>query len=254
MQRVLPAEFSHRPIAAQGPPDRAQFVLTAEHIGYRSGTERLLADVSFALRAGERIAVLGPNGAGKSLLLRICHALLAPTEGRIAVVAQRPVRQAMIFQRPVLLRRSVAANVAFALPADLRGTDAAQRRIAEALEWSHLGELSSRQARLLSGGEQQRVALARAMVTEPDIVWMDEPTSNLDPAGTRAFEQVAARLHLHGCTTVLTTHDIGQARRLADRVLFIHRGRLLEDAPAARFFAAPDADAARRYLAGELTE
>ncbi len=228
--------------------------MRVDALSLRLGDATVLDAISFSVTAGESVAVLGANGAGKSMLLRVCHGLLAPTSGRVVMDAGSAIRQAMVFQRPVLLRRSVHENLRFALPDGLRSTADGRERVAAVLEAAQLSDLGDRQARLLSGGEQQRAALARAMVMDPDVVWLDEPTANLDPTATRGFERTLAALQSRGCTTVLTTHDVGQARRLADRVLFLHRGRLLEDSAAAAFFVRPGSEVARRYLAGDLVD
>jgi tungstate transport system ATP-binding protein len=216
----------------------------------------LLDRVDLVLSQGQRTLVLGPNGAGKSLLLRLCHGLIQPTSGSIRwaggklsttdAAARR--RQAMVFQRPVLLRRSAAANLAYAR--SVMGDRG--RSVWEALEAFGLTALADRPARVLSGGEQQRLALARAWICAPEMLFLDEPTASLDPAATRAVEAAVERFHAEGATVVMTTHDLGQARRLADRVLFMAGGRLIEDAPADQFFTHPATAAARSFLAGDL--
>jgi tungstate transport system ATP-binding protein len=200
--------------------------------------------------------VLGPNGAGKSLLLRLCHGLIRPTAGRIRWACADPARlrrqQAFVFQRPVLLRRSASANIAYALA--VAGVPYAERRrrAVAALEQVGLAPLAERPARVLSGGEQQRLALARAWALAPKVLFLDEPTANLDPAATRAIEAVIAAMAEAGVKIVMTTHDLGQARRHADEIVFLHKGRLIERADAARFFACPGTPEARAFVAGEL--
>jgi tungstate transport system ATP-binding protein len=197
---------------------------------------------------------MGPNGAGKSLLLRLLHGLIEPTAGEV-YWGGRPLneqlrrRQAMVFQRPVLLRRSVSSNVRFVMK--LRGIDSSERVLA-ALEEVGLADRAGQPARLLSGGEQQRLALARALALEPQVLFLDEPTANLDPFSMAAIEAIITRCHERGTKIVMVTHDIGQARRLADDVIFLSRGRLVEHSPADRFFEHPAATQARDYLAGRL--
>ncbi len=230
--------------------------LRLEGVCFDAGGKRLIEDVSFGLRAGKRSVILGPNGAGKSLLLRLCHGLLSPSAGTISWAAPegagRAHRQAMVFQRPVLLRRSAAANVAY--PLRLRGVPARERgaRVEEALARAGLGAKSKQAARSLSGGEQQRLAMARAWVMAPEVLFLDEPTANLDPAATRAIETLIGDVHASGAKIVMTTHDLGQARRLADEILFLHRGRLLERAEAAAFFSKPRTAEASAFLKGDL--
>jgi len=228
--------------------------LRLEGAGYAVGGKTLLSDISLVVEPGRRLVIMGANGAGKSLLMRLCHGLIAPTSGRRiwADGSMRAEAQAMVFQRPVLLRRSVAANLDY--PLALRGVSRAERRetVARTLDRFGLGPMADRPARLLSGGEQQRLALARAWTMAPEILFLDEPTSALDPSATRIIEEMIESFSAEGITIVLTTHNLGQARRLAEDVAFLHRGRLIEHRPAAEFFAGPQAPEARAFLAGDL--
>jgi len=228
--------------------------LRIEGLGYAVGAQRLLAFVDLTVHAGRRLVILGPNGAGKSLLLRLCHGLIPPSTGRIlwAGTGNAAKGQAMVFQRPVLLRRSVAANLSYPLRLLGLAREERERRVAEALAMAGLTPLADRYARSLSGGEQQRLALARAWVRRPEVLFLDEPTANLDPAATRQVEAIVKRFRDVGTKVVMTTHDLGQARRLAEEVLFLHRGRLLEQAPAECFFAGPATAEARAFVRGEL--
>ena len=216
----------------------------------------LIDAVSCRLDGPGRTVVLGPNGAGKSVLLRLCHGLLSPSAGSIrwgsASPAETMQRRGMVFQRPVLLRRSVAANVAHVLK--IKGLPRARcpALVKAALAQSGLTALAHRQARTLSGGEQQRLAIARAWLLEPHVVLLDEPTANLDPGATRAVEDLIVNLGAAGTKIIMTTHDIAQARRLADEVMFLHHGRLLEHRPAVEFFAGPDDANAAGFIAGQL--
>jgi tungstate transport system ATP-binding protein len=224
---------------------------------FEAGGRRLLDGLSFELAAGRRCVILGANGAGKSLTLRLCHGLIAPTAGTIGWHGDPKAaraRQAMVFQRPVMLRRTAAANIAYALHG--RGLDRSRRnaRVDEALEMAGLVRLAATPARVLSAGEQQRLALARAWVMDPEVLFLDEPTANLDPAATRAVEAMVHAIAAQGTKIVLTTHDLGQARRIGEEVLFLHGGRLLEHGPAEDFFAGPATAEARAFIAGELPE
>jgi tungstate transport system ATP-binding protein len=244
--------------AIERPPgaDDGPLPLVLERVSFEAGSQRLIDDVSLTVTAGTRTIVLGPNGAGKSLLLRLCHGLIRPTAGRIRWACDDPARlrreQAFVFQRPVLLRRSAAANVAYALA--VAGVPRAdrRRRVNAALEQVGLAHIADRPARVLSGGEQQRLALARAWALEPKVLFLDEPTANLDPAATRVIEAVISAMRADGVKIVMTTHDLGQARRNADEIVFLHKGRLIEHADAARFFARPGTPEARAFVAGEL--
>jgi tungstate transport system ATP-binding protein len=231
--------------------------LAVEGLGYAAGGRELLAGLSFRLEAGPRTVILGPNGAGKSLLLRLCHGLLTPTAGTISwrgpLAGQAGRRHAMVFQRPVLLRRSVFANLTHALALAGCGRTDRRHRAAAALATFGLDDLAERPARVLSGGEQQRLALARAWALQPEVLFLDEPSAFLDPAATRAIETMIDRFHRDGARIVMTTHDLGQARRIADEILFLHQGRLLEQGPAACFFDAPRTPEAAAFLRGNLT-
>jgi tungstate transport system ATP-binding protein len=213
--------------------------------------KRLIDDVSFVLPKGGVVAILGPNGAGKSLILRACHGLFAPSAGEIRWQAETERRRhAMVFQRPVMLRRSARANIVHALRAS--GMADAADRAQAALARFGLAALSDRPARLMSGGEQQRLAIARAWALEPEVLFLDEPSSQLDPGATRQIEDMIAALAGEGMTILMATHDLGQARRLSQRILFLNRGKLIEDAPSEAFFAGPVSPDARAFIAGDL--
>jgi tungstate transport system ATP-binding protein len=230
------------------------FPLEVRSLSYAVSGKRLLNDLSLQIGARPVTVVMGPNGAGKSLLLRLLHGLIEPTSGHI-LWGGRPLtsdlrrRQAMVFQRPVLLRRSVIANVAFALKA--RGTGSTERCIA-LLEHVGLETHANKPARRLSGGEQQRLALARALAVEPEVLFLDEPTASLDPSATAAIEGIVTAAHRRGTKIIFVTHNIGQARRLADEVVFLHAGRLVEHEPATKFFTQPSSPEAQGYLEGRL--
>jgi tungstate transport system ATP-binding protein len=223
---------------------------------FSAGGRRIIDGVTLTLEARARTVIVGPNGAGKSVLLRLCHGLLQPASGTIRWSAPElpgaPRRQAMVFQRPVLLRRSALANVAYAL--GVAGVPWRQRdeRAREALRSVGLSGLARRPARVLSGGEQQRLALARVWALRPELLFLDEPTASLDPGATQEIERVIAALHAAGTKIVMVTHNLGQARRLGDEILFLHQGRVLERAPADRFFLRPESREAAQFLEGEL--
>lgn len=230
--------------------------LTVSGLGFSVADRPLLQHISFTAPSGALLLILGPNGAGKSLLLRLCHGLLSPTAGSIdwggstPAVAKQHI--AMVFQRPVLLRRSVAANINYALSLKKVPRRERRPRIAEALARTDLTQLADRPARVLSGGEQQRLALARAWALRPQVLLLDEPTANLDPAATQAIEALIRAIHQTGTTIMMTTHNLGQAQRLASDVLFLHRGRLLEQTPAREFFHQPRTPEASTFLTGGL--
>ena len=230
--------------------------MTATDLSLDVGTTSILSHVSLTIAPATRTVVLGPNGAGKSTLLRVLHGLIEPTAGLVrwhGTQDRERIRraQAMVFQRPVLLRRSAQANVELALRiAGVREGVAAQAL--DALDRVGLASLASRPARLCSIGEQQRIALARAWAMRPQLLFLDEPTASLDPAAMRAVEDVIGAMHAAGTTIVMTTHDLGQARRIADRIVFLHRGRLLENSPASDFFQRPTSREGKAFIEGEL--
>ena len=200
-------------------------------------------------------AIMGPNGAGKSLLLRLLHGLLKPNSGTI-LWGRQPresevrARQAMVFQRPTMLRRSAADNLRFVLGHLPRADRDA--RVEDLITEAKLTHAAATPARLLSGGEQQRLAIARARATEPEVLFLDEPTASLDPASVHAIEEVIHAIHDDGIKVIIVTHDIGQAKRLADDIVFIDRGRVAEQAAADTFFRQPATKAAQAYLEGRL--
>jgi tungstate transport system ATP-binding protein len=216
----------------------------------------LVDGLSFTLAQGRRTVILGPNGSGKTLTLQLCHGLIAPTSGRVEWLGAAGVggrkRHALVFQHPVMLRRSIRANLIHALAVNGWGWRERRQRATRALEHFGLTALADRTARVASGGERQRLALARAWAVKPEVIFLDEPTSALDPGATRAIEDLIHTLSAEGVTIAMTTHDLGQARRLADHVLFLHRGRLVEEAPADAFFARPRSAEARAFLEGDL--
>lgn len=226
--------------------------LELERVRYAARGVELIPELTLRIPKGRRLILIGPNGAGKSLTLRLCHGLIAPVSGEVRWAAPARKRHAMVFQRPVLLRRSVRGNLAHAL--SLTGLPRAARaaRADAALARFGLETLAERPARLLSGGEQQRLAVARAWALDPEVLFLDEPTAALDPGATRAIEAMIMSLSTEGMTIVMTTHDIAQARRLAEDVAFLHHGRLVETGPAAAFFERPRTEAARSFLAGDL--
>ena len=238
-----------------GPSGPGLLPLRVSDLCYVVNGVPLLDRVSFTLERGPRTVILGPNGAGKSLLLRLCHGLLTPTAGLIGWNdggGAGPGRHALVFQRPVMLRRSVAANIDYALGRHRLDGAERRRRVEEALRLGGLEALAGRSARVLSGGEQQRLAIVRAWACRPSVLFLDEPTANLDPAATGVVERLIAGIDGCGTKIVMTTHDLGQARRLAGEVLFLHRGRLIERGPAEGFFAGPATAEARAFIGGTL--
>jgi tungstate transport system ATP-binding protein len=216
----------------------------------------ILHGITLTVDAGPRTVIVGPNGAGKSVLLRLCHGLLKPTSGRIVwnspEVPEAPRRQAMVFQRPVMLRRSALANVVYALACSGVLAPWRRERAFAALERVGLSAFADRPARVLSVGQQQRLALARAWALDPEVLFLDEPTASLDPGAAQEIEGVILAMHAAGTKIVMVTHNLGQARRMGDEILFMHHGRIVERAPADRFFHEPHTRQAAQFLEGEL--
>ncbi len=222
--------------------------LGIDRLGLTEGSTRIIDAMSLSL-AAQRTVVLGPNGAGKSTLLRLIHSLLHPTGG--SLLWPRTLTQAMVFQRPVMLRTTALANVIYGLK--LKGYTATEceQRARQALARVGLEALAKRPARLLSGGEQQRVALARAWALEPQLLILDEPTASLDPASSREVERIVKAIADNGARILMTTHNLGQARRIAEEIVFIDRGRIVEQTPVEQFFTQPQTEAAQRFLKEE---
>jgi tungstate transport system ATP-binding protein len=221
------------------------------------GNRRLIDGIDLKIEDPGITVIMGPNGAGKSVLLRLMHGLIVPSGGLIfwgGTPTNQAIRrrQAMVFQKPVLLRRTAAANITYALR--LRGVDRSARgeRALKALALAGLEGHAFTPARVLSGGEQQRLCLARALSLDPDVLLLDEPTASLDPASTLVIEQLLIGAKHRGIKVIVVTHDVGQARRLAQDVVFLNHGRLIEHRPASGFFQQPESEDARAYLAGGL--
>ncbi len=242
------------PLSLSAESANASLPLRVRALRFTAGGKSLIDGLDLAIEQAGISVVMGPNGAGKSLLLRLLHGLLEPGSGEIewgGRVLDAAVRreQAMVFQQPVLLRRSVAANIEFVL--DRKRADWRERRD-QILHDAGLLHQRRQPARRLSGGEQQRLALARALATGPRVLLLDEPCASLDPPATLIIEERLRAVRAQGIKILLITHDRAQARRLADEVLFMQHGRIVEQQPAVNFFADPLTPAARAYMAGEI--
>lgn len=211
-----------------------------------------LRGLRLSIARGERVALVGANGSGKSTLLRTLHGLVPPSSGRVAGGAGQPVRQAMLFQRPHMLRASVQNNVALGLWLRGAGWRQARAQALAALERVGLQALAGRHARALSGGQQQRVALARAWALQPEVLLLDEPTASLDPAAKREVERLMGEFAATGMTLIFASHNLGQVKRLATRVICLDQGALVADLSTHEFFNGPLTPAAENFLKGEL--
>jgi tungstate transport system ATP-binding protein len=231
-------------------------LLSLDKVSVRFGQVQALQDVSLKVAPGEFVALVGPNGAGKTTLLRALHGLVRLQGQRQTAASSAgatPVRQAMVFQRPFMLRLSVANNLRVALwLAQVPRADWADRVLAS-LERVGLVGLGARPARALSGGQQQRLALARAWAVRPQLLFLDEPTASLDPAAKESIEALLASFAAEGMTLVMSTHNLGQVKRLASRVLYLEGGQIHADLPTAAFFAAATPSRAKQFLERETT-
>jgi tungstate transport system ATP-binding protein len=206
-------------------------------VDVRFGPVLALDSVDLGIAAGERVALIGSNGSGKSTLLRVLHGLVEPSSG--SVLRDSGAREAMLFQRPFMLRTSALNNVALGLWLRGRTWREAREQAMLGLGRVGLGAAALRSARALSGGQQQRLALARAWCVKPDLLFLDEPTSSLDPHAKREVEALLADFAQGRMTLVFASHNLGQVKRLATRVIYLERGRVLADLPVNQFFDGP---------------
>jgi tungstate transport system ATP-binding protein len=226
-----------------------------EHVSVVAGGMHILSDVTLRFHAGAPTILIGPNGSGKTTLLRVAMGLLQPANGRVTWGGQErvaPQRRAIVFQRPAMLRRTAAANIEYALASVDVSRNIWKQRTAELLAMVGLSGLGERPARKLSGGEQQRLALARALARNPEVLFLDEPTAALDPYSTKAIEDVLVAIAAKNIKIVMSTHDLGEARRLAGDIVFLNHGCIAETGAAADFFNAPKTSDGQRFIAGEL--
>jgi tungstate transport system ATP-binding protein len=226
-----------------------------DNVTVAAGAVTILDRITLTLNLGAPTVLIGPNGSGKTTLLRIAMGLTTPSRGRITWGGREdvpPIRRAIVFQRPAMLRRSAGANIRYALRAAGIARAEQKNRIGELLGLVGLEHLSDRPARRLSGGEQQRLALARALARDPAVLFLDEPTANLDPAAAKAIEDVLYAVSQRGIKVVMSTHDLGEARRLAGEIVMLHRGGVIETGAATSFFNTPRTGEAKKFIAREL--
>ncbi len=234
------------------------FPLVVKDLCYLANNKVLIDQLTFSIERPGLSAIMGPNGAGKSLSLRLLHGLIAPSRGTISWAgvtngSHVRARQAMVFQKPVLLRRTVRDNLVYALNINCSlDKSLHEELIGEALKRAGLTGHTTSPARRLSGGEQQRLAMARALMHRPALLFLDEPTSSLDPNATQAVEALIEQAVNQGTKVILVTHDIGQARRLSDEILFLNNGRLVEQGPTNEILSGPQSRAAQQYFSGEI--
>ncbi len=224
-------------------------LITLHQVSVRFGAVRALDKVSLHVDRGDFLVLVGSNGSGKTTLLRVLHGLLAH-QGR-RELGSVDLRQAMVFQRPFLMRLSVLNNLRLALWLGGVPHRAWPERSAAALRRVGLQGLEQRPARALSGGQQQRLALARAWAVQPQLLFLDEPTASLDPSAKREVETLLAGFAADGTTLVMSTHNLGQAKRLATRVIYLEDGQVHADLANEAFFNGRLTGRAQQFLKGE---
>lgn len=254
----MEAEIAGAPCAAPAARAACDPLLSLRGIVFRPADRTILDHVDFDWNDAGICALIGPNGAGKTVLLRMIHGLIAPHAGELRFEGRsRPegdlafAGQALVFQHSSMFRGSALENL-LVVPGLAAGARARRARALEMLGRVGLRELAQAPALKLSGGERQRLAIARAWLMRPRLLLLDEPTASLDPSATEHVEELIREIHASGCRVLLTSHNLGQVSRLADEVVFLHRGRLLERTPVADFFADPRTREARRFLQGAL--
>jgi tungstate transport system ATP-binding protein len=229
--------------------------LTIEAIELRRGGRQILGPIDWVLEGRGITILMGPNGSGKTTFLRAMHGLERVGKGRLAwnaTAGDVRARQAFVFQSPIMMRRSVLESIAYPLLLDGVARKTALTRAEALAAQMGLGGLLAQPAQAISGGEKQKLALARALIRAPEVLFLDEPCANLDGRATKEIERILCETRAGGTRIVMSTHDIGQARRLADDILFLHHGRLIETGPKAAFFEAPKTPEAIAHLNGDL--
>ncbi|MDA5095361.1 ATP-binding cassette domain-containing protein [Aliiroseovarius sp. KMU-50] len=233
------------------------FPIHARAITVRRRGRDLIGPLDLSLEGQGVTIVIGPNGAGKTTLLRALHGIERLSKGEITYASPRPealAAQAFVFQSPVIMRRTVRENMAYPLSLRNMSKSEISSRVDEVAERVGLTFALNRPARVLSGGERQKLALGRALTLRPELLFLDEPCASLDGRATREIEDVLNHEISRGRRIIMSTHNMGQARRLAQDVLFIHKGQIHEAAPADQFFTAASTDAARAFLNGDIVE
>ena len=228
--------------------------IVVSNLSLSLGKIKILDEINCKIKDKSIIAVLGPNGAGKSMFLKTINGLIGLEAGKINFNSRKindHIRKeiALVFQKPTLLRRSVFENMEFVLE---KKNKLSNLEIMKILKRVGLDTFKDKPARLLSGGEQQRLSLARALLINPYLLLLDEPTANLDPYSLNLIEEIILDENKKGKTIILTTHDMGQAKRLAKEILFFNKGKLLEQTKAINFFTKPKTKEAQSYINGKI--
>ncbi len=234
-----------------------QMTATLDGASVKRRGKTILGPITHDLAPGGITIVLGPNGAGKTTFLKVLHGVERLSAGQVAwsvPAAEAQKSQSYVFQSPIMLRRTVAQNLAY--PLQLTGTPKAQIQT-KVQSWAAkigLADALDTSAPRLSGGEKQKLALGRALIRDPKVVFLDEPCANLDGRSTKEFEALLITAKSAGTRIIMTTHDLGQAKRLAEDVIFLLGGQIVEAGPAPAFFADPQTAQARAFLKGDIVE
>ncbi len=230
--------------------------LIAKDITYEVKGAKLIKGISLEVSSGGTTIILGHNGSGKSLLLKLLHGVITPSSGRIAWNNRTPVAnqywRTFLLQTPTFFKHTVQYNIEFVLRVAGIPANKHKSRCHQALEICGLANLSNRNTYSLSGGELQKLSLARAWVLNPSVVLLDEPTVALDPPSALGFENIIHQFKQSGTKVIMTTHDLSQAKRLADEIVFIDAGKVIEQSQAEKFFSGPQSSQAQNFISGEL--
>ncbi len=230
--------------------------LLMHNVSYSIQRTTLINDFSLEISSKNTSIILGHNGSGKSLLLKLLHGVITPSAGSISWNSEKPdIRQywrTFLLQRPTFFNQSIKFNIEFVLRIANVDKSEYKQRCQHALDICGLSHLEKRNTASLSGGELQKVSLARAWVLKPSVILLDEPTVALDPPSVIGFENIISQFEQSGTKVIMTTHDLAQAKRLAKEIVFIDKGKLIEQASAEEFFAGPLSDQAQSFISGEL--
>ena len=215
--------------------------LKIDRVWFKIAGEILLENITLTIEKGSPKILMGANGSGKTLLMRVAHGLLMPTQGNVSWAENyrnfRSVRQTMVFQKPIMLRRTVKENLLFALNNVEKDRIKKEQLVQKALSEVNLAHKADAHAPTLSQGEQQKLAIIRACLLKPEVLFLDEPTSNIDPHYTREIESLIKNISNHGTQIIMATHNIDQAKRLNGEILFMKKGRLIDKRNTSEFFA-----------------
>lgn len=230
----------------------AAFPMTLNGVLVRRQGKRVLGPVDLTLARDGATMIVGPNGSGKTTLLRVMHGIERTNGGQVTWAQDDPAKHAFVFQSPIVMRRSVAENLAY----PLRLLKTSKAEIAAAVDgWLvriGLAAIAQSPATRLSGGERQKLAIARALIRKPDVLFLDEPCANLDGHATAEIEALLQEIVAGGTRIVMATHDMGQARRLADDVVFMLDGKAHETGTAAVLFDEPQTKELAAFLRGDI--